>query len=76
MDDLWQKLCDGGKPSRYGWLQDKFGLSWQIIPTALGKLMGDPDPAKSSRVMKAMLQMAKIDINGLQEAYDGTGTKT
>ena len=71
VDDLWQKLCDGGKPSRCGWLQDKFGLSWQIIPTALGKLMGDPDPAKSSRVMKAMLQMIKIDIAGLQRAYNG-----
>jgi len=70
VDELWDKLSAGGKPNRCGWLQDKFGLSWQIIPTALGKLMGDPDPEKSKRVMQAMLGMAKIDITGLQRAYD------
>ncbi|HKV27439.1 MAG TPA: VOC family protein [Candidatus Acidoferrales bacterium] len=71
VDELWDKLSAGGKPNRCGWLQDKFGLSWQIIPTALGKLMGDSDPEKSGRVMQAMLQMNKIDINGLQQAYEG-----
>jgi predicted 3-demethylubiquinone-9 3-methyltransferase (glyoxalase superfamily) len=70
VDELWDKLSAGGKPNRCGWLQDKFGLSRQIIPTALGKLMGDPDPEKSKRVMQAMLGMAKIDITGLQRAYD------
>ena len=71
VDDLWEKLSAGGKKSRCGWLKDKFGLSWQIIPSALGKLMGDKDPAKSKRVMQAMLQMDKIEIAGLQKAYDG-----
>ncbi|MGH9728401.1 MAG: VOC family protein [Candidatus Acidiferrales bacterium] len=71
VDELWEKLSAGGKPNRCGWTQDKFGLSWQIIPTALGKLMGDADPQKAGRVMKAMLQMNKIDIKGLQQAYEG-----
>ena len=70
VDALWDKLLAGGRKDRCGWLQDKYGLSWQIIPTALGKLMGDPDPEKSSRVMKAMLQMDKIDVNKLKEAYE------
>ena len=70
VDELWEKLSAGGKKNRCGWLQDKFGLSWQIIPTALGKLISDPDPEKSKRAMKAMLQMDKIDINGLKQAYD------
>jgi predicted 3-demethylubiquinone-9 3-methyltransferase (glyoxalase superfamily) len=69
VDELWEKLSAGGRKDRCGWLQDKYGLSWQIIPTVLGKLMSDPDPAKSSRVMKAMLQMEKLDIKRLQEAY-------
>lgn len=71
VDEFWDKLSEGGRKNRYGWLQDKFGVSWQIVPTALGKLLGDPDPEKSSRVMKAMLQMEKLDIRGLQEAYEG-----
>ena len=71
VDEFWDKLSEGGKKNRCGWLQDKFGVSWQIVPTALGKLLGDPDPEKSSRVMKAMLQMEKLDIRGLQEAYEG-----
>src|SRR3979411_1432576 len=71
VDELWEKLSAGGKKSQCGWLDDKFGVSWQIIPTALGELMGDPDDEKSDRVMKAMLQMTKIDIEGLQRAYDG-----
>jgi predicted 3-demethylubiquinone-9 3-methyltransferase (glyoxalase superfamily) len=70
LDALWDKLLAGGRKDRCGWLQDKYGLSWQIIPTALGKLMGDPDPEKSGRVMKAMLQMDKIDVNKLREAYE------
>ncbi len=70
VDELWEKLSAGGRKDRCGWLTDKYGLSWQIIPTALGKLMSDPDPAKSGRVMKAMLQMDKIDIARLQQAYE------
>jgi predicted 3-demethylubiquinone-9 3-methyltransferase (glyoxalase superfamily) len=70
LDEIWEKLCAGGKKNRCGWLQDKFGVSWQVIPTALGKLMSDPDPEKSGRVMRAMLQMEKIDIRGLQQAYE------
>jgi predicted 3-demethylubiquinone-9 3-methyltransferase (glyoxalase superfamily) len=70
VDELWEKLSAGGEKSRCGWLRDKYGVSWQIIPTALGKLLGDPDRAKASRVMQAMLQMDKIDIQGLQRAYD------
>ena len=69
VDELWERLSAGGQKNRCGWLQDKFGVSWQIIPTALGKLMGDPDREKSSRVMQAMLQMSKIDIKGLEQAY-------
>jgi predicted 3-demethylubiquinone-9 3-methyltransferase (glyoxalase superfamily) len=69
VDDYWTKLSAGGKPSQCGWLKDKFGLSWQIIPDALGKMLGDKDPAKAQRVMKAMLQMTKIDIAGLEKAY-------
>ena len=69
VDDLWEQLSEGGKPERCGWLKDKFGLSWQIIPTVLTDLLQDKDPEKSQRVMKAMLQMTKIDIAGLQKAY-------
>jgi predicted 3-demethylubiquinone-9 3-methyltransferase (glyoxalase superfamily) len=71
VDDLWDKLSAGGEKQRCGWLKDKYGLSWQIIPTALGRLLGDKDPAKSGRVMQAMMKMDKIDISGLQKAYDG-----
>jgi predicted 3-demethylubiquinone-9 3-methyltransferase (glyoxalase superfamily) len=71
VDYLWDALLVGGEPSQCGWLKDKFGLSWQIIPTALGELMGDPDPAKSQRVMQAMLKMVKIDIQGLRDAHAG-----
>ena len=70
VDDLWEKLiADGGAPSRCGWLVDKFGVSWQIIPTILGKLMSDPDPVKSRNVVNAMLQMDKIDIQQLKDAH-------
>jgi predicted 3-demethylubiquinone-9 3-methyltransferase (glyoxalase superfamily) len=70
VDELWEKLSAGGRKDRCGWLQDKYGLSWQIVPTTLGKLISDPDPEKSKRVMQAMLQMDKIDIARLQQAYD------
>ena len=70
VDDLWEKLSAGGRKDQCGWLQDKYGVSWQIIPTILGKLLGDKDPAKANRVMQAMLQMTKIDIKRLQQAYD------
>jgi predicted 3-demethylubiquinone-9 3-methyltransferase (glyoxalase superfamily) len=70
VDQLWEKLSAGGRKDRCGWLTDKYGLSWQIIPAALMKLMSDPDPARSSRVMKAMLQMDKIDIARLQQASE------
>jgi predicted 3-demethylubiquinone-9 3-methyltransferase (glyoxalase superfamily) len=66
----WEKLCEGGKESQCGWLKDKYGMSWQIVPSILGKLIGDPDPVKSQRVMNAMLKMKKIDIAKLKEAYE------
>ena len=69
VDDLWERLSAGGEKGRCGWLKDKFGLSWQIIPSALGELMGDPDPAKSQRVVAAMLQMDKIIISDLRKAH-------
>ena len=73
VDYFWDKLtADGGEPSRCGWLKDKFGLSWQIIPQALVTLMGDKDPARAGRVVQAMLGMSKIDIAGLQKAYDAS----
>ena len=70
VDQLWDKLSEGGRKDRCGWLQDKYGLSWQIIPQALQNLMSDPDPKKSQSVMKAMLQMDKIDVKKLQEAHE------
>ena len=72
VDELWSKLtADGGEESMCGWLKDKYGLSWQIIPTTLGRLLNDPDPEKAGRVLQAMLKMNKIDIKGLQRAYEG-----
>jgi len=71
VDDLWEKLSAGGRKDRCGWLTDKYGVSWQIIPQVLMKLIDDPDPAKSQRVVKAMLQMDKIDIQHLQQAAEG-----
>lgn len=69
VDYFWEKLtADGGEESMCGWLKDKFGVSWQIIPTALGRLFSDPDPVKAGRAMQAMLQMRKIDIAGLEQA--------
>ena len=72
VDALWEKLSASGKKDRCGWLKDKFGLSWQIIPRALGEMMQDKDPERAKRVMQAMLQMGKIDIKRLRQAYDGS----
>ena len=72
IDALWAKLtAGGGEPGRCGWLKDRFGLSWQIVPEALGRLMGGPDPAGSKRVMDVLMQMNKLDVGQLQQAYDG-----
>ncbi len=71
VDHLWDRLCDGGSPGRCGWLKDKFGLSWQIVPRALVRLLNDPDPVKATRVMQAMLPMSKINIAELERAYAG-----
>ena len=71
VDELWEKLSSGGRKDRCGWLKDKFGLSWQIVPTILGRLMQDKDSEKSKRVMQVMLKMDKLNIEGLQQAYDG-----
>ena len=72
VDEYWSKLTSGGgQESQCGWLKDKFGFSWQIVPTALGTLMSDKDPKKASRVMQALLQMKKIDIATLEEAAKG-----
>jgi predicted 3-demethylubiquinone-9 3-methyltransferase (glyoxalase superfamily) len=70
VDELWDRLSDGGEPGRCGWLKDRYGVSWQVIPTALGELMSDTDPAKAGRVMQAMLGMTKIDVQGLRDAYE------
>ncbi len=69
IDQFWAKLSEGGKPVECGWLTDKFGLSWQVVPTILGKLLQDKDARKSARVMSAVLQMKKLDIQGLKQAY-------
>jgi predicted 3-demethylubiquinone-9 3-methyltransferase (glyoxalase superfamily) len=70
VDDLWQKLGDGGEPGPCGWLKDRYGLSWQVVPVALGEMLSDPHPARSQRVMAAMLQMSKIDLAELREVYE------
>ncbi len=71
VDEFWEKLSEDGEEGPCGWLKDKFGVSWQIVPTVLDALLQDKDSAKANRVMKAMLQMKKIDVAVLQEAYDG-----
>lgn len=73
VDDYWEKLSEGGdeKARQCGWLKDKYGVSWQVVPAVLGELLNDPDPQRSQRVMKAMLQMKKLDIDKLKAAYDG-----
>ena len=70
VDELWDKLSAGGRKDRCGWLQDKYGLSWQIIPTVLGKMLGDSNREKAGKAMTAMLQMQKLDIQALQQAYE------
>ncbi len=70
VDELWEKLSEGGEKGPCGWLKDKFGVSWQIVPTALGEMLGDQDPKKAQNVMQAMLKMSKIDIAGLRRAYE------
>jgi len=70
VDEFWKKLSDGGEESRCGWLKDRYGLSWQIVPTILVELLQDKDPEKAKRVMEAMLQMNKIDIKKLKQAYE------
>ena len=71
VDEFWRKLSAGGEKGQCGWLKDKFGLSWQIVPEILGELMTDKDSEKSGRVMQALMKMNKIDIQALQRAYDG-----
>lgn len=70
VDELWRKLSEGGGEGRCGWIKDKYGLSWQIIPSVLGKMLHDKDAEKAKRVRDAMLKMEKIDIQGLKQAYD------
>lgn len=71
VDRLWAALSEGGSIEQCGWLKDRYGISWQIVPKVLPELLGDPDPAKAQRVMQAMLKMVKLDIAGLKAAYDG-----
>jgi predicted 3-demethylubiquinone-9 3-methyltransferase (glyoxalase superfamily) len=70
VDELWEKLSEGGEQGPCGWLTDKFGVSWQVIPRVLGEMLSDEDPEKAKRVMNAMLQMSKIEIEGLRQAYE------
>jgi predicted 3-demethylubiquinone-9 3-methyltransferase (glyoxalase superfamily) len=70
IDEFWAKLSDGGKTDRCGWLQDKYGLSWQMVPAKLGALLEQKDPPKSNRVMQALMQMTKIDVGRLQQAAE------
>jgi predicted 3-demethylubiquinone-9 3-methyltransferase (glyoxalase superfamily) len=70
VDELWERLSAGGQESQCGWLKDKFGLSWQVVPSALVEMLQDPDPEKAKRVMAAMMKMGKIDIAKLKQAYD------
>lgn len=71
VDELWRRLSEGGAPQQCGWVTDRFGLTWQIIPQVLGQLLSDPDPGRSGRAMRAMLKMTKIDIAALKRAADG-----
>jgi predicted 3-demethylubiquinone-9 3-methyltransferase (glyoxalase superfamily) len=73
VDHYWEKLSEGGEQGPCGWLTDRFGVSWQIVPRALGEYLSDEDPEKASRVMNAMLQMSKIEIEGLKRAYESEG---
>lgn len=71
VDELWEKLSEGGEKQGPAWVKDRYGISWQIVPTVLGELLDDPDPEKSQRVMEAMLQMDKMDIEKLKQAHKG-----
>ena len=71
VDELWERLSEGGSTSQCGWLTDRFGISWQVVPRVLGELIGDPDPARAARVTKAMLGMTKLDIEELRRAHKG-----
>jgi predicted 3-demethylubiquinone-9 3-methyltransferase (glyoxalase superfamily) len=73
VDHYWEKLSEGGAEGPCGWLRDKFGVSWQVVPRRLGEYLADEDPEKANRVMQAMLQMSKIDIEGLRKAYESEG---
>ena len=71
IDTYWERLSDGGEKGPCGWLKDRFGVSWQVNPSILGQMLGDPDPEKSKRAMQAMLKMSKFDIEELKRAYEG-----
>lgn len=71
VDHYWNSLLEGGRPDQCGWLTDRFGVSWQIVPAVLTELLGDPDPVKAQRVMQAMLKMVKLDVAELRRAYAG-----
>jgi predicted 3-demethylubiquinone-9 3-methyltransferase (glyoxalase superfamily) len=72
VDYYWDKLSEGGEKSMCGWLKDKFGLSWQVVPNALGTMLQDKDPAKAGRAMEAMMKMSKLDIAALEKAFEGS----
>jgi predicted 3-demethylubiquinone-9 3-methyltransferase (glyoxalase superfamily) len=76
VDHFWEKLSEGGEKGRCGWLKDQFGLSWQVVPTALPRLLGGQDPERTKRVMEAMMKMNKIEIPVLEEAYNGVADAT
>jgi predicted 3-demethylubiquinone-9 3-methyltransferase (glyoxalase superfamily) len=71
VDEFWEKLSAGGSDLQCGWLKDKYGVSWQVVPTILAELMSDKDPTKTQRVMQALMQMTKLDIQKLKQAYEG-----
>jgi predicted 3-demethylubiquinone-9 3-methyltransferase (glyoxalase superfamily) len=75
VDELWEKLSEGGQKGPCGWLTDRFGVSWQIVPRGLGEMLGGEDAERSKRVMEAMLQMSKLDIEGLRQVYEGELTE-
>ena len=76
VDELWEKLSEGGEEAQCGWLKDKYGVSWQIVPAALMEMLQDKDPEKSKRVMEAMLQMRRIDIKALRRAYEAVAARS
>jgi predicted 3-demethylubiquinone-9 3-methyltransferase (glyoxalase superfamily) len=74
VDEMWEKLSAGGQPGQCGWLKDKFGLSWQVVPQGMAEVFGDPDPERAQRGMQAMLKMKKLDIEALRAAANGVST--